>query len=858
MERSRMKHGSGSCFQCCGELPPGRASYLLSLIFAGCGIAFGQAPAVLNLSHDLVANGIAAQNMVPNSPSLDSRLLFTAGVAYASKNHIPSVTADRGSYYFLTQNSPYQHVFLNAIANVTVDLQYSDLYFALGNIIAIDATNCVNLTLRNFTVDYLQLPFTQLTVTGVNAAARTVSVKQLGNYALPTTFNSVTIPPNVTDDGFFAFAFRGGQELRTTGRMRAAAPSSDTMIQLTGSDPWAQAANLATIQPGDTLVFNHRAGGSTIFANASTGFKVQNVSIYAAGFIGISTIYGSAITIDHVQVIPRPGTDRLVATNADGIHLSWAGANNVLSNNTVRRGCDDGIAIDGQWYAIVNAPNNGASVQVMRRGPSPLPIGSSFDFIDIVTAALAGTASIVAENPLPNQQTGASGELITLTLDHVISGLQANFGVTPSDPNLRGTGSVITGNLVQEEVFVRGIYTPGVENVTVTDNMTQATNGPGILVEQDEGLTYSYKTGPASGIVIKNNIVDHALGFGTPSVGMLDGAAAINVVAYDQKFSWVSATPLSNISITGNFVTNSVRTAIRMENVAGGEITGNTVLNYAQQPTDYLWYLPACCETLAQAQADFKLPVLVTNSTSVTNSNNTTSGSWIANVSNADGGYRLAPESIAVAYGDNFTPALVPAGVQPLPLNLAGLTVTVKDSAGVSRPAGLYYVSPSQVAYVVPKGTAPGVATVTVGSRPSAALIAPVGPGLLSANGSGKGVALAGAVRVSADGTQVLVPVFQCTSAGCTSVPMDLGSPTDTLVLVFYGTGIRGRSSPANAVAQIGGAPARVDYAGAQSQYDGLDQVNVVVPRSLAGAGEVPVVLTVDGITANVVTINIK
>jgi hypothetical protein len=34
--------------------------------------------------------------------------------------------------------------------------------------------------------------------------------------------------------------------------------------------------------------------------------------------------------------------------------------------------------------------------------------------------------------------------------------------------------------------------------------------------------------------------------------------------------------------------------------------------------------------------------------------------------------------------------------------------------------------------------------------------------------------------------------------------------------------------------------------------------VNVYVPRSLAGAGEVPVVVTVDGLTAKVVTINIK
>jgi uncharacterized protein (TIGR03437 family) len=43
-----------------------------------------------------------------------------------------------------------------------------------------------------------------------------------------------------------------------------------------------------------------------------------------------------------------------------------------------------------------------------------------------------------------------------------------------------------------------------------------------------------------------------------------------------------------------------------------------------------------------------------------------------------------------------------------------------------------------------------------------------------------------------------------------------------------------------------------------QTQYPGLDQINLYVPRSLAGAGEVPVVLTVDGVTANVVTVNVR
>jgi len=54
-----------------------------------------------------------------------------------------------------------------------------------------------------------------------------------------------------------------------------------------------------------------------------------------------------------------------------------------------------------------------------------------------------------------------------------------------------------------------------------------------------------------------------------------------------------------------------------------------------------------------------------------------------------------------------------------------------------------------------------------------------------------------------------------------------------------------------------------VQYAGAQgagapSSFYGLDQVNVLLPRSLAGSGTVNVVLTAGGQTANTVTMDIQ
>ena len=104
-------------------------------------------------------------------------------------------------------------------------------------------------------------------------------------------------------------------------------------------------------------------------------------------------------------------------------------------------------------------------------------------------------------------------------------------------------------------------------------------------------------------------------------------------------------------------------------------------------------------------------------------------------------------------------------------------------------------------------------------------------------------------VRVKADGVQ---------SVEAITGPIDLGPATDQVYLVLFGTGIRGRSSLAGVAATIGGLDADVTFAGPQGQFDGLDQVNVRLPRSLAGVGRVEIGLTVDGWEANTVTVTIQ
>jgi uncharacterized protein (TIGR03437 family) len=227
----------------------------------------------------------------------------------------------------------------------------------------------------------------------------------------------------------------------------------------------------------------------------------------------------------------------------------------------------------------------------------------------------------------------------------------------------------------------------------------------------------------------------------------------------------------------------------------------------------------------------------------------------------ASGGPVVAPESIASFFGANLTvDTAVPAGAS-LPTTLAGVSLQVIDSSKVSRTAPLFYASPTQLNFEVPAGTVSGTTTFRILDAnnlevaSTTATVAKIAPSIFTADGTGSGVAAAFAIQVSPDGTQIAKLIFQCTTAGCTSVPIDLSLPT---VLTLYGTGVRFRSSLPTVTATIGSTSAPVLYAGAQGFFAGLDQVNVQVPASLSGAGETTLVVTVDGQAANTVRLSIK
>ncbi len=225
----------------------------------------------------------------------------------------------------------------------------------------------------------------------------------------------------------------------------------------------------------------------------------------------------------------------------------------------------------------------------------------------------------------------------------------------------------------------------------------------------------------------------------------------------------------------------------------------------------------------------------------------------------------LSPAGISSGFGLDLATATATAtdadpatpGFQ-LPTTLGGTTVKVRDSVGMERNAGLFYIDSTQVNYLIPDQTAVGAATVTTTASNGAmstgsVTIAAVSPGVFTATSNGTGVIAADIQRINGG-----VSTYQRVFNGTAAVPIVWNNGTEEIYLNMYASGVRGRSALSNVTVMIGGAAQNVVSASAQGVFAGLDQVNVLLNRNLATRGNVDVVLMVDGRTANTVTLNFQ
>lgn len=226
----------------------------------------------------------------------------------------------------------------------------------------------------------------------------------------------------------------------------------------------------------------------------------------------------------------------------------------------------------------------------------------------------------------------------------------------------------------------------------------------------------------------------------------------------------------------------------------------------------------------------------------------------------------FATESIAASFGNNLASTTEVTASIPLPTTLANRMVLVTDSTGAEKLAPLFFVSSSQINFLIPKDTALGNATITVvdsNRKPistGCATVRQVAPSLFTAAQNGQGLAAAVVLRVKPDGSQRYEPVAQFDAAQNKFIPVpidlgpEMGAASDKVFLVLFGCGWRNLTVSSGIYVELDGLRMDTTYAGPQPDFIGLDQFNVLLPRYLAGKGMVNVVVT----GSNTVQVSIK
>ena len=245
----------------------------------------------------------------------------------------------------------------------------------------------------------------------------------------------------------------------------------------------------------------------------------------------------------------------------------------------------------------------------------------------------------------------------------------------------------------------------------------------------------------------------------------------------------------------------------------------------------------------------------------------------VGNAVGVTGASGVAGGMIAAVFGIDLSVMTESAPVSPLPTSLGGGMMHFTPG-GVALRFGaeevevpIFFASPGQVNIQIPwelAGLQGALLTALVGeqqSGPESVMIVPFNPGIFttSATGEGQGsILIAGTTTLAAP-----VGVFPDSRPARAGEFVAIFATGLGPVTNMPATGAPASDGPLSATTTlpavtIGGLPAMVTFSGLAPGFVGLYQVNAEIPEQALSGGAVEVVVTIGGVSSNVVTIAVE
>lgn len=318
----------------------------------------------------------------PASPKPQSCLDLQGRIAMAIKQGIHQIDLQQGR---VCVSSPIR---IMRASNLTIEGHGASLVFSPTMNAAIDVTTgSEGITLRDFSIDYNPLPFTQARVT-----------RTLGPVVQFVT--DAGYPP-LASLGHLDRAYLFDPKTRLWKQGGATLYPVSITPQAGGGRMLLKPKDMPSVKVGDLVVFNPRHGAAIMIDGMAKNTNVENVAILASPGMGVMARYASGATFSKLRVDrgptpPGATASRLLSTNADAFNYGYSRSGPTLADSEFAFQGDDGVNLHGLVMPIVKGGANTNSFIAMRPYKNDSWPTRALQPGDLVRVLAQGTFAILA------------------------------------------------------------------------------------------------------------------------------------------------------------------------------------------------------------------------------------------------------------------------------------------------------------------------------------------------------------------------------------------------------------------------------------------------------------------------------
>ena len=318
----------------------------------------------------------------------------------------------------------------------------TELLFYKNAQTSINVEGCTNVVLKNFSVDYKYLPFTQGTVSGVGS-----------NYV------DVALDSGFPDFSETVFNIGDNKQLHRmelvgSDWMRQDTLKADFSYEYLGGSSWRIQPKAIFLSSGDRFVLKSRVGGFSSVVRDSVDCAYENVTFYCG--LSFTTLGANTTRLRYTDCnwTIRPGTTRMMGPIADCIHSLGNRGGLIIDGCTFKGQGDDAINMHSREAAITQVISS-SELKIQTHNNFELRLNDWISVMDMDSGTEKGKKQITA--------ISFDGDIASVTLNNAISNMSTDdkvFSLTAS-----GCYSVVKNcSISSGRLLIRG------HHVTVTNN----------------------------------------------------------------------------------------------------------------------------------------------------------------------------------------------------------------------------------------------------------------------------------------------------------------------------------------------------------------------------------------------------